>query len=72
MAEDHGVPLDLELQHLGRHLGLDEELGVGKHVPQRLLEVSIDVCGGLHGHRFRVAGGKFAGLASLADPARVR
>ena len=42
VAEDHGVALDLEAQHLCGDLGLEEHLGLGHHVPELALEVLVD------------------------------
>ena len=48
VAENDGVALDLEPQHLGGDLGLDEKLRVRQDVAKLLLQVAVDFWGCLH------------------------
>jgi hypothetical protein len=41
VAEDDGVALDLEAQHLGGDLGLEDQLRLGHDVPELALEVLV-------------------------------
>ena len=45
VAEDDRIALGLEAQHLGRHLGLEVDLGVGHQVPELVLQISVQFFG---------------------------